>query len=418
MHAYTNTHTNRSRPGSSYGFNLGDRIINPKLFVTRPPVIFDPVEDRIRSRWLGVLTLSLVPTILSTIFLVGFWGSFTAMVTESTPNVHVLFVSGDPFILDQSHSRNMSIKVLVNNANNWPMRGVPITARVLGRVLPTELQRRFPYCHPTLAGTLRAKSASKICDISIQGGSATTNRDGVAWFDQLTFTSVLPGAYQVSFEVYGAMKNVTLWLTVKGAVSALAHATPHTHDRTAGTDITFDQSSSSAPWKIASFPLPAVRAVVATTNTSRWSNLTIVAVSADIDQTDDGYYDSYAIVSENPSLSVRPDSGVLLTGNTARTSDNGVAVFDQLGVVGYDRPYMLLVFVCHGEILVWSKRGVPLVQNASETSGTGSNVFDTLAYVKLPTSAPAVTAAEGGPFQVFFLLVRVCMCMCVCEAAY
>jgi hypothetical protein len=39
-----------SRPESHYEFGAGDRLLNPKLFLTHPPVIFDPVEDRVRSR--------------------------------------------------------------------------------------------------------------------------------------------------------------------------------------------------------------------------------------------------------------------------------------------------------------------------------------------------------------------------------
>lgn len=80
-----------SRPESHYEFGAGDRLLQPSLFLTHPPVIFDPVEDRVRSRWLSVLPICLIPTILSTLLLVGVWDQTSVVQTEKTPKVDIMF---------------------------------------------------------------------------------------------------------------------------------------------------------------------------------------------------------------------------------------------------------------------------------------------------------------------------------------
>ncbi len=49
-----------------------------------------------------------------------------------------------------------------------------------------------------------------------------------------------------------------------------------------------------------------------------------------------------------------PNTHVALVGNAERVDAGGVARFPSLAVAGYDRPYLLLAFVCQGQVLVWS----------------------------------------------------------------
>eukprot|EP00282_Hemiselmis_andersenii_P003110 CAMPEP_0114136032 /NCGR_PEP_ID=MMETSP0043_2-20121206/14996_1 /TAXON_ID=464988 /ORGANISM="Hemiselmis andersenii, Strain CCMP644" /LENGTH=278 /DNA_ID=CAMNT_0001229755 /DNA_START=168 /DNA_END=1000 /DNA_ORIENTATION=+ len=117
-----------SRPASVYDFGAGDRLLRPKLFLTHPPVIHDPVEDRVRSRGLGVLTITLIPVVLATLLLVGVWDSSSVVTTERTPMVSVLFRSGDPWVLDRPPRPGMAPKMLVTNTFGYPLKGVEVTA--------------------------------------------------------------------------------------------------------------------------------------------------------------------------------------------------------------------------------------------------------------------------------------------------
>jgi len=76
---------------------------------------------------------------------------------------------------------------------------------------------------------------------------------------------------------------------------------------------------------------------------------------------------------------------------------NGVATFPELAVAGYDRPFLLLAFVCQGQILVWSKSDPPAAYNISEYSASrgGVGAFASIAYVSLPAVSPAVLATAA-----------------------
>ena len=150
----------------------------------------------------------------------------------------------------------MAIKVLVTNSYNWPIKNVEVTARIIGRDLSTDILKRFPYCAYGLEDSFQSQ-ASGICQMgSLNHQSATTSRDGVAFFNELTFHGGLPGAYHIEFGSYGAQKNASLWVPVAGGVSAILPVPDMADGRGAGTDITFD-SSKPAPWPLLG-PVPKV----------------------------------------------------------------------------------------------------------------------------------------------------------------
>jgi hypothetical protein len=45
-------------------------VANPSRLLQAPPVVFDPVEDKIRSRWLAMFTIMAIPTILAVALMV------------------------------------------------------------------------------------------------------------------------------------------------------------------------------------------------------------------------------------------------------------------------------------------------------------------------------------------------------------
>jgi hypothetical protein len=101
----------KSRKASEYGDNLVDFLANPRRIFSEPPTIFDPVEDRVRSRWLAVFALCAVPSILATIMLLDVWDKSTIFKLDERPVINTLFRSGDPMLLNMLPAQNMSIKV-------------------------------------------------------------------------------------------------------------------------------------------------------------------------------------------------------------------------------------------------------------------------------------------------------------------
>jgi hypothetical protein len=101
----------KSRKASEYGDNLVDFLANPRRILSEPPTIFDPVEDRVRSRWLAVFALCAVPSILATIMLLDVWDKSTIFKLDERPVITTLFRSGDPMLLNMQPAQNMSIKV-------------------------------------------------------------------------------------------------------------------------------------------------------------------------------------------------------------------------------------------------------------------------------------------------------------------
>ena len=72
------------RSFSEYGRTYSS--IHPMRLIQQPPILFDPVEDRIRSRWLPALALCLIPTVFSTVFFVDFWDNSAAYTTDAVPS--------------------------------------------------------------------------------------------------------------------------------------------------------------------------------------------------------------------------------------------------------------------------------------------------------------------------------------------
>ena len=80
-----------------------------------------------------------------------------------------------------------------------------------------------------------------------------------------------------------------------------------------------------------------------------------------------------------------PNTHVVLVGNAERVDAEGVARFPSLAVAGYDRPYLLLAFVCHGQVLVWSQADPLESYNVSEHAAArgGRAGFATIAYTQV-----------------------------------
>jgi hypothetical protein len=54
-------------------------------------VFFDPVEDRIRSRWLPVFALCCFPAILATVLLLNVWDKSPVFKLDERPVLNTLF---------------------------------------------------------------------------------------------------------------------------------------------------------------------------------------------------------------------------------------------------------------------------------------------------------------------------------------
>jgi hypothetical protein len=108
-------------------------------------------------RWLSVLPICLIPTIISTLLLVGVWDATTVVQTEPTPHVSVLFVSGNPMIIGRPPEPNMAMKLLVKNAYDYPMQGVELKARIVSRELSNSTLSRLPFCSPGLEESLQGQ---------------------------------------------------------------------------------------------------------------------------------------------------------------------------------------------------------------------------------------------------------------------
>ena len=80
-----------------------------------------------------------------------------------------------------------------------------------------------------------------------------------------------------------------------------------------------------------------------------------------------------------------PNTHVALVGNAERVDAGGVARFPSLAVAGYDRPYLLLAFVCQGQVLVWSQAEPLEGYNVSEHAAArgGRAGFATIAYTEV-----------------------------------
>jgi hypothetical protein len=104
----------KSRQASEYGDGLIDYLSNPKRILAEPPVFFDPVEDRVRSRWLPVFALCAFPSILATVMLLDVWDKSTVFKLDTRPVLNTLFRSGDPMLLNMLPANNMSVKVCLS----------------------------------------------------------------------------------------------------------------------------------------------------------------------------------------------------------------------------------------------------------------------------------------------------------------
>lgn len=401
----------KSRQASEYGDNFVDFLTNPRRILAEPPVFFDPVEDRVRSRWLPVFALCAFPAILATVMLLDVWDKSALFKLDERPVLKTLFRSGDPMLLNMLPAKNMSLKLQALNRDGWPLQKLEIKAHVADSTLAPSVLRDLPFCSRTLLAGDETVGNAKVCQYLLYGASAVTDRDGVATFTQLTFQAGLPGAYRLQFHAEKALLNVTEWFSVKASISRLIVDESYAADTTSGTDVLFS-NEQGLPFKLSS-PAPAVRLVVPSgvrgleSSTTRgakgliFSNLTVFAINLDPAWHLGGALASYVTLSPNPEVSSIPNTHVALVGNSAAVDSNGVAMFPELAVAGYDRPYLLLAFVCQGQVLVWSKSDPPAAYNVSQYSAArgGWGAFPSIAYISLPSVASSMlaTAAQATP---------------------
>jgi len=235
----------------------------------------------------------------------------------------------------------------------------------------------------------------------LAGNSVITTRDGIADFTELSIMQGLPGGYQLSFEVFAALANTTVWMSVQSQVAAIVPAPAadgaDASKRAASTDFSFD-SSGSAPWPIVG-TAPRVRVVTTLPDSSAADNFTVHAVSIDADSYIKtgllGQVDS--VLSQDPAATDAPPpgGGVVFTGHAVLTSGGGYADFSSLMLSGFVRPHAMIAFVCQGEVLVWSAFRPPTGTNVSLVKG-GDGSMSSVSYSPLPLSGPAVTALAGG----------------------
>ena len=210
----------KSRVASEYGGGIFDYMANPSRIISEPPVFFDPVEDRVRSRWLPVFSLCAFPSILATVLLLDVWDKSTLFKLDTRPVLNTLFRSGDPMLLNMLPAANMSMKVQALNRHGWPLQNLELKVSVVDWELSPSIVRDLPFCTRTLKASVLVGNA-KVCQYALTGTSATTDRDGVATFTELAFEAGLPGAYRVEFFAEKSLLNVTEWLSVKASVSQL-----------------------------------------------------------------------------------------------------------------------------------------------------------------------------------------------------
>lgn len=255
--------------------------------------------------------------------------------------------------------------------------------------------RKFPYCKPGLETSLMG-IASGICAGGVlRGRTEITTRDGMAVFTELAISGGLPGAYQLSFEVFGSTANATAWISVMSGVAGMLRMPLTSALRASGGDVAFD-SSGPAPWPLSGVP-PKVRVVTVTADPSLADNLTVYAVSIDAQSVvaagELGNID--AIITDDPASTDAPPrgGGVVFANNAAVTSGGGVADFSGLRLGGYVRPHAMLAFVCEGNLLVWSETRPQPASDVSLAPG-GAATLSTIAFTRLPAGGPAVTPAS------------------------
>ncbi|EKX50950.1 hypothetical protein GUITHDRAFT_103531 [Guillardia theta CCMP2712] len=388
-----------------------------------PPVWFDPVEDRVRSRWFSVLSFTCIISVLSTVLLRGVWDTSTVLKLDKRPVLKTLFASGNPMIIDCYPLTNMSFKVQALNRNGWPLRDITIAVHVVDFRLSPVVRSRLPFCDPTWSSTAHAASNQPVCQVSLVGSSVLTDRDGVADFKRLAFDAALPGAYRLEFYTAESALNASEWVTVKPAISSIEADPLASPGRESGTDIQFD--NREVPMKLSSSP-PALRVIAGGGFAGIGSlpsrgvpgidlNVTVHAVGLDF------RYDLNGSLEETIALDAEEMEqwslgSVVLSGNTAQASTDGFVSFPNLSVLGYDQPLLLLAFVCHGEVFVWSQVQLQPAFNVSEraASSDGFGALATVAFLHLPAplaaSSPSSVsilswpdrAVEGEQFEVKF----------------
>jgi len=394
----------KSRQASEYGDNLVDFLVNPRRLLSEPPVFFDPVEDRVRSRWLPVFAICTFPAILATVLLLDVWDKSTVFKLDERPVLNTLFRSGDPMLLNMPPAQNMSLKVQALNRHGYPLQQLVIKAHVIDWELAPSVLLDLPFCGRTLGGG-EGSAAPLLCQHSLSGTTAQTDNDGVAEFTGLTFESGLPGAYRLEFYAENVLLNATEWMTVKASVSQLVVDESYTADTAGGQDLVFS-ADGGLPLKLTSTP-PAVRIVLASgveglaTNETRGAgrvrlgNLSAYAIHLDASWHLAGALANHVRLSATPEVADVPNTHVCLVGDEARVDAEGVARFPDLAVAGYDRPYLLLAFVCQGRVLVWSRSDPPASYNTSEHAAAsgGKGAMPTIAYVTLPAVEASLAAA-------------------------
>ena len=289
------------------------------------------------------------------------------------------------------------------NRHGWPMQNLEIKAHVVDWQLAPSVVRDLPFCSRTLAAGDDSMGNAKACRYNLAGASAKTDRDGVATFSELFFDSRLPGGYRLEFFAERSLLNVTEWMTVKPSVAQVIVDESYTAERAGGDDLVFDSAGLPMPLKGG---VPKVRIVTpssmaglkyAATRGSgalMRANLTVFAINLDADRDLGGDLLRSIRISPNPEQANIPNNHVVLVGNEALVDSNGVASFPNLAVAGYDRPYLLLAFVCQGQVLVWSQSQPPATYNVSEHAAArgGLGAFPTIAYTVLPAPPTAVVA--------------------------
>lgn len=101
-------------------------ISNPRRLLRFPPVLFDPVEDRIRSRWLAMFAMAAIPAILAVALMVDVWDKSSQRTLDTMAVITTLFQAGDPLYIGRTALPDLAVRLLVTN------RRAPSPARSAG----------------------------------------------------------------------------------------------------------------------------------------------------------------------------------------------------------------------------------------------------------------------------------------------
>lgn len=186
------------------------------------PVFYEPLEDRLKSRWLMVATFSVLIGLVAAVLINPKFTSVEVIESLDTLNLRVIFVSSDP--LEIGSLAALPIKLRLTNAVFWPAPSVDVTVKVTSRKLSSEMATIFPACVEGNfeAGHLALTRFGAVCETKLEGSVAATDEDGVATFSKLAIVNGLPGAYKLTFSETKTGTSTSEWVTVISPVVNLA----------------------------------------------------------------------------------------------------------------------------------------------------------------------------------------------------